>query len=435
MNKTKPAPGLAARQTAIHWLKLCLRQHIPLDEVVQDGATAELDARDRNLARLIVLTSLRRKGEIEAILAKFLERGLPRKSGLLREILHTSVTQLVFLGMPAHAVVDCAIRMARKDRNARHLKNLANGVLRNVARAGGGLADPASAGQVNTPQWLWETWVEAYGAGTAKAIAEMHLAPAPLDLTVKSAPEDWAAKLSGTALPSGTVRLGKAGAIPDLPGFTEGEWWVQDMAAAIPAKLFGDLRGRKVLDMCAAPGGKTAQLALAGGEVTALDISGARLARVQENLDRLRLDAELIEVDANNWDTRRTFDAVLLDAPCSSTGTIRRHPDVQWLKQPEHVTALVSVQNQLLRKARSLLKPGGRLVYCVCSLQRPEGEQQIEQFLQDHPDMLREAVEPCKVGLPEEAANPQGDLRLRPDLLAGQGGMDGFFISVLNRSA
>lgn len=436
MTDKRQAPGLAARQTAVNWLAHCLRQRVPLDEVIQDPdmGTELLAPRDRNFARHIVLTTLRRLTQIDQVLDRFLSRGIPRKSGKLREILQTGTAQLLFMNMPAHAVVDCAIRLARKDRNARHLKNLANAVLRNIDRERDDLIELVSDGTTNTPDWLWQSWVLAYGADTAKAIALAHLDHAPLDLTVKQNPAEWAKRLEGIVLPTGSVRLMKSGPVPDLSGFDEGEWWVQDAAAAIPAQLFDKLKGKDIVDMCAAPGGKTAQLAHAGANVTAVDISDSRLNRLRDNLARLQLRAQLIKSNALHWQPGETFDAVLLDAPCSSTGTIRRHPDVQRLKKPDSISSLMPLQADLLKKAYSLLNPGGQLVYCVCSLQKEEGENQINAFLDTHSDMQRSPAKLHHLGLPDSAATEHGDLRLRPDLFAQHGGMDGFFISVLNRN-
>lgn len=428
-------PGLAARQTAVHWLAQCLQKNSPLDELMRDSTAAALAPRDRNLARLIFLTTLRRLPQIDHILCQFMNRGFPRKAGDLREILQTAVAQLLFLDMPPHAVVDCAIRLARKDRNARHLKNLANGVLRNVDREGRQLISEDDAGQLNTPDWLWNSWSAAFGQEAAKAIANMHLQPAPLDLTVKQDPQGWAEKLGGQVLPTGSVRIAKAGIIPELTGFDDGQWWVQDAAAAIPVRLFDELKGKQVVDLCAAPGGKTAQLIVAGATVTALDISPERLDRVKDNLARLKLEAELVAIDALKWSTGDQFDAVLLDAPCSSTGTIRRHPDVQRLKQPQIIKTLQPFQERLLDKAYNLLKPGGQLVYCVCSLQAEEGEGRINAFLAAHPDMKRKPAAQQKLGLPPSALTAAGDVQLRPDMFAELGGMDGFFVSVLNRQA
>ena len=427
-------PGLAARAVAISWLRQCLRGQRPLDEVLHEPLPGPpLAARDRNLARLIVLTTLRRLTEIDGILAELMSRGMPRKSGDLREILQTAAAQLLFLDMPPHAVVDCAIKLARKDRNARHLKNLANAVLRNIARQGKELKAGAEAGRLNSPDWLWQSWVASYGEAGARAIAEAHLQPAPLDLSVKEDAPGWADRLGGALLPTGSVRLARAGAIPDLPGFAEGEWWVQDAAAAIPVRLFEDLSGKHALDLCAAPGGKSAQMAQAGAQVTALDISRRRLGRLAENMDRLHLNADMVAADALEWQSDTRFDAVLLDAPCSSTGTIRRHPDVQRLKTPDMIETLVPVQTSLLEKAYHRLKPGGELVYCVCSLQPEEGAERIAAFLQDHADMARKPIDCAALGLPPEALTRNGDLQLRPDMFAEQGGIDGFFISVMNR--
>ena len=255
------------------------------------------------------------------------------------------------------------------------------------------------------------------------------------NVSVKAEPEAWAEKLGGTLLATGTVRLAAGGRVEALPGFSEGAWWVQDAAAALPARLLGNVAGKSVVDLCAAPGGKTAQLAAAGAGVTAVDLSGARMQRLRANLDRLHLEAELVEADAASWSPGRTFDAVLLDAPCTATGTIRRHPDILRLKRPEDVAALADIQTRLLDNAAKLLAPGGTLIYCTCSLQPEEGVEQVDRFLSRQPRFARRPIDPGESGIDPDWVTEAGDLRTLPFHLPGArpelSGLDGFYAARL----
>jgi 16S rRNA (cytosine967-C5)-methyltransferase len=290
---------------------------------------------------------------------------------------------------------------------------------------------------VNTPDWLWSRWVERWDEERTRAIAEAHLIEPPLDLTVKSEPHGWAEQLSGRVLSTGSVRLLPKGRIKQLPGFAEGAWWVQDTAASLPARLLGDVSGRRVADLCAAPGGKTAQLALAGASVVAVDTSKTRLLRLAENLARLDLAAELVLADATAWQPEERFDAVLLDAPCSSTGTIRRHPDIPYLKSPEDIQALAALQTRLLDNAASLLKPGGKLVYATCSLEAEEGEAQIAALLGCNDELKLDPIAPEEIAAEPDWIWPSGCLRTFPYGLKLDtpewSGMDGFFAARLVR--
>jgi len=289
----------------------------------------------------------------------------------------------------------------------------------------------------DTPDWLFKRWTAHYGAETARAIARANGHEPALDLTVKNDAATWAERLRGRVLPTGTVRTLAQGAITLLPGFGEGAWWVQDAAAALPARLFGDVRGLQVADLCAAPGGKTAQLAIAGARVTAVDRSPTRLARLRENLARLGLEAECVAADAAEWQAG-PFDAVMIDAPCSATGTIRRHPDVPWLKTEADIATMTALQQRLLSRAADLLKPGGRLIYCVCSLEPEEGTQQIAALLKRDPRLARLPVAAGDVCGRGELVTPDGDLRTLPfhlpDADAHWGGLDGFYAARLVRN-
>ncbi len=328
--------GLPARRAAVELLVAVLQKKQALDDILgrslEKGSMLDLPPRDRALTRAIVGASLRRKGQIDHVLNTFLERGMPDKSGTLYPILLSAAAQLIFLKTPPHAAIDLAVTLAQYDPRAKRYDKLVNAVLRRVAAEGEAIAASLDAARVNTPDWLWSRWVSYWGEARAHAIAEAHLIEPPLDLTVKSEPVLWAERLAGRVLPTGSVRLLPKGRIEALPGFDEGAWWVQDVAASLPARLLGDVAGKRVADLCAAPGGKTAQLALAGASVTAVDSSKTRIGMLAENLDRLGLKAELVVGDAATFDADEQFDAVLLDAPCSSTGTIRRHPDIPYLK-------------------------------------------------------------------------------------------------------
>jgi 16S rRNA (cytosine967-C5)-methyltransferase len=407
--------------------------------VAKEFQTSGLEPRDRALARLISATVLRRLGELEAVLNSYLEKPLPKQKGALWPILLSGAAQLLFLETPPHAAVGLAVDQVRKDRHAARYDKLANALLRRVAREGVTTLQAKGGLALNVPPWLLQRWTKAYGAETARRIAEASLAEAPLDLTVKDAPEVWAERLGGRVLPTGTVRLPAGGRIEDLAGYADGAWWVQDAAAALPMRLLGDVAGKSVVDICAAPGGKTAQLAAAGADVIAVDVSGGRLKRLAANLERLQLKAELVEADAAAWAPQRTFDAVLLDAPCTATGTIRRHPDILRLKRPNDVAALADVQTSLLDNAAKLVATGGTLIYCTCSLEPEEGAQQVERFLARNAQFARAPIAAGVAGIAPEWLTPDGDLRTLPFHSAGDtpqlSGMDGFYAARLIRTA
>jgi 16S rRNA (cytosine967-C5)-methyltransferase len=280
-------------------------------------------------------------------------------------------------------------------------------------------------------------WVANYGEATAKQMAHALGHEPSLDITVKSNAAEWASRLHGEVLPTGTVRTLLHGSVAMLPGFSEGQWWVQDAAAAIPALLFGDVTGKRIADLCAAPGGKTAQLAQAGARVVAVDRSPSRMARLRDNLVRLELPADTVVADAAEWQGGEPggFDGVLLDAPCTSTGTIRRHPDIAWLRQEADIPALVDLQRRLLQKAAGLLKLGGLLIYCTCSLEPEEGEQAIAAVLATEPSLKRQPIEAHEVADLSEVVTAEGDLRTLPCHLPHAdprlGGLDGFYVARL----
>jgi 16S rRNA (cytosine967-C5)-methyltransferase len=434
-------PGLAARKIAADILDGVLHRRIALDEQLSGKGAhiglATLADRDRALMRRLVATVLRRLGTLRHVLRGFLDKGFPSDAPRTETVLLIGAAQILWLDVPDHAAVDLSVRLAQADRKASRYAGLANAVLRRVAQNRDTIL-AAPAGVRDTPDWLLKRWTRAYGKETARAIAAANGHEPGLDVTVKSNPEHWAERLRGRVLPTGTVRTLAQGAVSMLPGFTEGEWWVQDAAASLPARLLGDVRGSQVADICAAPGGKTAQLASAGAIVTAIERSPARVTRLRENLERLKLEAEMVTADVLEWQGG-PFDAVLLDAPCSSTGTIRRHPDVPWLKAEAEVGLLTGLQTKLLDRAADLLKPGGTLVYCVCSLEPEEGEAQVEALLARSPALTRRPVKADEVFGFSELISQTGDLRTLPlhlpDADPQWGGLDGFYAARLVRQA
>jgi 16S rRNA (cytosine967-C5)-methyltransferase len=425
--------AVETRREAVRLIGQVLRRREPLDEAfgqsARHGALAALPARDRAFVRALAATALRRLGQIEHLLARFLVKPLPAKSGNAREILIVAAAQILFMRVPAHAASDTAVEVARGDPAARHFAGLINAVLRRLTEAGLDAAADRDTLHLNTPAWLWRRWCAHYGEDTATSIAERHAEDPPLDITVKRDPQSWAETLGGDLLPTGTVRIAEPrGLIEDLPGYASGDWWVQDAAAALPARLLGPVAGLRVLDLCAAPGGKTAQLAAAGARVTALDQSESRLARLQQNLARLRLDAEVVVADATGYRAPESYDAVLLDAPCTATGIARRNPDIPHLKSESDLARLAPLQARMLDNATSLVKPGGLIVYCTCSLEPEEGAEQIARLLHRTGDLARVPIEPDEVGGADHLITPAGDLRTLPSH-----GLDGFFAARLRR--
>jgi 16S rRNA (cytosine967-C5)-methyltransferase len=434
-------PGFLPRWIAAQAILDALIRGKPLEERFggeNDAGTLSLDARDRALARSIATVSMRRLGTIRKALLARLEKGMPRKAGPLEGILIAGAAQLLFMDLPDHAVVDLAVRAARNDPASTPFAALVNAVLRQIARDKTEFSVESDPLDEDTPAWLAQRWRTRYGEATARAIAHAHRDEPTLDLTVKGDPEGWAQRLGGRVLPTGSVRLETHAPIPELEGFEEGAWWVQDAAAALPARLMRASPGERVVDLCAAPGGKTAQLAEAGATVIAVDRSAERLKRLAGNLARLRLNAELVVANTVTFEAA-PFDAVLLDAPCSATGTIRRHPDVAWTKRGADIVALAKLQSELLDRAYSLTKPGGVLVYCVCSLEPEEGEQQIAEFLRRSPELRRVPIAPEEIGGLSECITQAGELRTLPCQLAAdtprQSGLDGFYAVRLQRRA
>ena len=418
------------RRVALQILDACLGRKVALDRAF-DGAAVELEGRDRAFARTMVATTLRHLGQIDVICEKYLRRPIPRKALTVRNILRLGVAQVIFLKTPPHAAVGETTALA-DHRATQNYKGLINAVLRRVTEAGNSLLVEQDAARLNTPGWLWESWIKSYGRELAREIANAHLTEPPLDLTIftKTA-EEWGALLDGEILPTGSVRRKSGGRIETIAGFDEGAWAPQDAAAALPVRLFGDVSGKLIIDICAAPGGKTAQLAAGGADVIAVDLNERRLQRLTANLQRLNLAAKTVVADAVEWMPEKEADGVLLDVPCSATGTIRRHPDLPWTKSTSDVKALLPIQAQMLRSAAKMIKPGGLLIYACCSLQPEEGERQISKFLKHHPDFSRQPITASDtLGIPE-AITASGDLRTLPSMWTSIGSIDGFYASRL----
>ncbi len=432
--------GLAARRIAADILDGVLHKQRMLDDQL-DGPSAHpglktLSDRDRALMRRLVATILRRLGTLGHVLSRLLDRGVPTDAPRAQSALLIGAAQILWMDVPDHAAVDLSVRLVQADRRAAKYAGLVNAVLRRCAREGQPLIDEVKSQMLDLPPWLVQRWVAAYGEDNARAMAAALSYEPALDVTVKSDSEGWATRLHGEILPTGSVRTSIHGPVTMLPGFDEGQWWVQDAAAAIPARLFGDLKGKAIADLCAAPGGKTAQLVQGGADVTAIDRSPNRVKRLKDNLARLSLEATTVVADANEWQPPgELFDGILIDAPCAATGTIRRHPDVAWLKQEADIGAMSALQARLLQKGVTLLKPGGTLVYCTCSLEPEEGEQAIATLLASNSGVKRVPVEASEVAGLSEILNSVGDIRTLPSHLPHDdprlGGLDGFYAARL----
>ena len=429
----KPDPaGLKLRLIAAQRLKSVLGgEHFsPL------GAADLADGRDRALANRLITTALRRHGQINAILSELLEKGMPPRSGTFEAVLRLSLAQLVFLpDLGAHSALFLAVEAIKRDNKARHLSGLMNAVLRkaqsNSARYG--LMDEGNL----LPAQLTEGWVKAYGNDAGAGFADALISGAPLDLTLRDMDPDLIDALGAEPVFADTVRLEtRDRPVEALPGYDEGRWWVQDLASAIPALLLDLPGGSDVLDLCAAPGGKTAQLVKAGYKVTALDSDATRLTRLRENMARLGYAPEVVEADAAHYDPARLFDGILLDAPCSATGTFRRHPEVLWHRSAADIAGRVKLQRALMTNALRSLKPGGTLIYCVCSLEATEGEDQVDWALGALPDLVLAPIRPEEMPGLEAAIVPKGLVRTHPAMAAGKsdGGMDGFFVARFKRN-
>jgi 16S rRNA (cytosine967-C5)-methyltransferase len=436
--------GFAARWAAATLLDGVLRRNRPLDEQLEDGyakpGLRELSERDRALARRIVATVLRRLGTLRRLIDGLLDHGLPRNAPQVESALLVGAAQLLFLDIPRHAAVDLSVQLVQEDRRNSRYAGLVNAVMRRLASVGSERLAGLEPLHLDAPDWLFARWVNTYGEDIALAIARAHRLEPPLDITVKSDPDLWAERLGGRRLPTGSVRVAAHGPISALPGYAEGNWWVQDAAAALPVLLFGNVRGCSVVDLCAAPGGKTAQLASRGALITAIDRSAPRMTRLRENLSRTGLKATTVVATAQDWKPdppTATFDAALIDAPCTSTGTIRRHPDIPWRKAAGDIALLSAVQRQLLTRAIELTRSGGVIVYCTCSLEPEEGEHIVAATIERDQRVHRKPITATDFPELEEFITPLGELRTLPchwpDPDPRMCGLDGFFAARLER--
>jgi len=423
-------PGLEARRAAVVALDAVLEHDRSLDAAWREAKVDRLKDRDAKFARLLVLTTLRRLGSIDAVIDRFVAKRPVGKNGLAVQIMRIAGAELMALDGAAHAAVDIAVRLAKRQPETQRLSGMVNAVCRRLADEGCRMFDEIDSEAVDTPAWLWERMKAAHGEPIARAIAAAHRHGAALDLMPARDAQSWVERLGGALTPAGTLRL-EGGSVTALDGYDEGEWWVQDAAATLPATLLGDVGGKRVLDLCAAPGGKTMQLAAMGADVTALDISPPRMRRMRENLLRTRTSATVVIADALDWTPDGEFDAILLDAPCSATGTIRRHPDLPHLKSGAVLSALTPLQDALMKRAWEWIGPGGVLVFATCSLLPEEGEERIASFLGSHPDARVDPVEPGSGIGPEMIVD--GMLRTLPCQWPDIGGLDGFFAARLRK--
>tara|TARA_R110002096_G_scaffold104769_2_gene230663 strand:- start:13123 stop:14415 length:1293 start_codon:yes stop_codon:yes gene_type:complete len=425
-------PGLYAREAAVRLLHGVLLEKRLLIDLVhgEDSELIDLEPSERARAQSLAMTTLRNLGPIDTVLNKFLTKQTPFA---LLNILRVAATEILVDGIADHAAVDAAVTMAKRRQKTSHLKNVANAVLRKVATEG-----PAIFAEL-PPQELPKAFRSQMAKIATKdeiiAIERAHQMGAPVDLTTKdpaTAPA-LAKTLGGELMPNNSVRLARAGQISELPGFAEGDWWVQDAAASIPARTIGDVTGKRVLDLCAAPGGKTMQLAAMGANVTALDVSSKRMERVVQNLGRTKLGAKYVVADALKWSPDAPFDAILLDAPCSATGTMRRHPDLPFAKENFDLGDLLKLQRNLIMKAAEWLTPGGTLIFSTCSIFSAEGEGQVDWLNKQNSPLIAQPIDPAPLGLDANMVNANGQIRLRPDFWKNRGGMDGFFVAKFTR--
>ncbi|MBU2532396.1 MAG: MFS transporter [Alphaproteobacteria bacterium] len=439
--------GLLSRYLALTILESVIRDQKTLDTAIpkalSDERFAGLSPRDRAFARLLAMTVLRRHANLQAIVGMFLSKPLAANADRIRLILLAGTAELTLLAVPPHAAISTAVELTRLSVKTRHFDKLANAILRRVANASPDILAAHTLAEANFPSWMIAGWQAAYGRETAQRIAEASLSEAALDITPKEDPIGWSARLEAIVLPTGSLRRPAGGRVEDLDGYAEGGWWVQDAAAALPVSLLAGqlVENTRVLDLCAAPGGKTAQLCTLGADITAVEVSETRMQRLLANLDRLGFNVRHVAADATTWRSLELFDAVLIDAPCTATGTIRRHPDILHLKRSDDAARLADMQSRLLRNAASLVTVGGTLVYCTCSLEAAECEDQIEGFLANPGAaplrFARRPISPSEIGHQADWITPQGDLRTLPFHLPHENpaltGIDGFYVARLTR--
>ena len=420
MNK----PGLAARQCAVTLLTRVFDDGRGFDGLLDTrhgpASFRNLSDADKSLVRAICTTVFRHRGEIDFCLNKLLDRKLPKNARHLIHSLYVAAAQILYLDVPDSAAVDLAVTTLRDDKRSTRFAGLANAILRRLSREKAELISNSSESEravSNVAPWLRKSLRTDYGKSKLADIARQHMLEPLIDITVKQDPKFWAEKLGGTVLFGNSVRLNKSGRIEEWEGYSSGDWWVQDAAASIPAHLLGDIQDKLVLDLCAAPGGKTAQLANMGAKVTALEASKSRLDRLVQNMDRLQLSVDAHNADLFEWETAVQFDAVLLDAPCSSTGTIRRHPDVQWTKSPELISELAALQLKMILHSLTYLKPGGTLVFSNCSINREEGEDLFANIVAKDNGLKPSSISSNDLFGLDEMITRQGTVRTLPSQL------------------
>lgn len=422
--------GLSARIAALNLLDGVLFEQRPLSEMTDAGSDIlkKLSGSERARAQSLATTTLRYLEPIDMLLEFYLKKQPPLRA---QHILRLCAAELLVDGISPHAAIDSAVNLAKLSRKTAHLSGLINAVCRKLDREGREHWQEHPTQEL--PYYLRSIMLKDHGEETVSLIEASHVKNVPLDITVKNMADvpELVALLDAEVIGTGVLRLQKAGQVSALAGFEEGVWWVQDFAASLPARCLTDLDGKKVLDLCAAPGGKTLQLAVAGGDVTAMDLSKHRLARVHENLARTGLTAKVVTADVLTWNPGVEYDAILLDAPCTATGTIRRHPDLPHLKNKDAINSLVALQNEMLERAFAWLKPGGQLVYSTCSLLKREGEDQIAGFLMQNEAAVVEPIDTDALGVPRDWLTKDGYLRTLPSYWPKRGGMDGFFVAKL----
>lgn len=428
----KAPSGLNTRLMALHLLDQVLGRKRPLDEVLKREVDFNaLNGLDKAFTRMLVATTLRNLGRIDTLILKASSHGELPKPQRLHDIIRIGCAQIFFMDVADHAAVDTSVRAAREKQ-----RGYVNAVLRRMTGEGREWVKSLNESH-NVPNWLFKQWAEDYGDAEALNLAQACMVEASLDITVKNPDEAmlWAETLDAVKMPNGSLRRVSGGRVELLEGFEVGQWWVQDAAASMPARLFGDVRGQTVVDLCAAPGGKTAQLASMGAQVIAVDRSAGRMRTLTENLQRLQLEGAVQTVisDGSIWKPKEPVPYVLLDAPCTATGTIRRHPDVLHLKEPKDQESLMDVQARLLRNAADIVADGGTLIYCTCSLQKAEGEHQVMRFLSERPDFSIFRINSGELGGSKDIIDPKGFARILPYHWAARGGMDGFFIARLKK--